>query len=235
MRLMAQREGIGALLADGVKIAAQKIGKGADRYALHVKGLELPGYDVRGAMAHGLNYATSFTGADHNRGYAFQEIFGIPIPQAVDRLTIADKGKLTKWNQDIRTATADCPTMCVFLLDMAVPHMATENTAALIEAVTGLDYTPQEVATVGERINNLARAFNVREGFNRADDTLPQRVMTEPLKAGSSKGHLISQKDLDQMLDEYYSARGWNPQTGIPTREKLVELGLEDIAEQLDL
>jgi len=125
--------------------------------------------------------------------------------------------------------------MCVFLLDMAVPHMATENTAALMEAVTGLTYTPQEVAAVGERINNLAKAFNVREGFSRADDTLPQRLMTEALKAGSSKGHLISQHDLDQMLDEYYTARGWDPATGIPTKKKLVELGLENIADQLGL
>ena len=233
--LIARREGIGALLADGVRIAAQKIGPAAELCALHVKGLELPGYDVRGAKAHGLNYATSFTGADHNRGYAFQEIFGIPIPQAVDRLTITDKGQLTKWNQDVRIATADCPTMCVFLLDMAVPHMATENTAALMEAVTGLVYTPQEVARVGERINNLAKAFNVREGFTRDDDTLPRRLMTEPLKAGASKGHLISQNDLDQMLDEYYAARGWDPATGIPTRKKLVELGLEYVAGQLGL
>jgi aldehyde:ferredoxin oxidoreductase len=233
--LIARREGIGAQLADGVRSAAQKIGRGAEAYALHVKGLELPGYDVRGAKAHGLNYATSFTGADHNRGYAFQEIFGIPIPQAVDRLTTADKGRLTKWNQDVRTATADCPTMCVFLLDMAVPHMATENTAALMEAVTGLVYTPQAVARVGERINNLAKAFNLREGFTRDDDTLPRRVMTEPLKAGASKGHLISQSELDQMLDEYYTARGWDPATGIPTREKLAELGLEYVTGQLGL
>ena len=231
--LIARREGIGAQLADGVRSAAEQIGRGSEAYALHVKGLELPGYDVRGAKAHGLNYATSFTGADHNRGYAFQEIFGIPIPQAVDRLTIADKGRLTKWNQDVRTATADCPTMCVFLLDMAVPHMAAENTAALMEAVTGLVYTPQEVARVGERINNLAKAFNVREGFARDDDTLPRRLMTEPLKTGASKGHLISQSDLDQMLDEYYTARGWDPATGIPTREKLAELGLKYVAGQL--
>jgi aldehyde:ferredoxin oxidoreductase len=233
--LIARREGIGAQLADGVRSAAQKIGRGAETYALHVKGLELPGYDVRGAKAHGLNYATSFTGADHNRGYAFQEIFGIPYPQAVDRLTTADKGRLTKWNQDVRTATADCPTMCVFLLDMAVPHMAAENTAALMEAVTGLVYTPQAVARVGERINNLAKAFNLREGFTRDDDTLPRRVMTEPLKAGASKGHLISQSELDQMLDEYYTARGWDPATGIPTREKLAELGLEYVTGQLGL
>ena len=234
LSMMAFREGIGDVLADGVKVAAEKIGRGADKYALHVKGLELPGYDVRGAKAHGLNYATAFTGADHNRGYAFQEIFGIPIPYEVDRFATEGKGKLTKWNQDVRTATADCPTMCVFLLDMAVPHFARENTAALMEAVTGLTYKPEDIEKVGERINNLARVFNVREGFARADDTLPQRVMTEPLQSGVSKGHFISKDDLKQMLDEYYAVRGWNLDTGIPTREKLEELGLGYVAGQLD-
>jgi aldehyde:ferredoxin oxidoreductase len=221
LRLMAFREGIGDILADGTKAAAQKIGKDSDKYAMHVKGLELPGYDVRGAKAHGLNYATSYTGADHNRGYAFQEIFGIPIPYEVDRFAVEGKGKLTKWNQDVRTATCDAPTMCAFLLDMAVPAIATQNTANLMEAVAGLKYTPEEVQAVGERINNLARAFNVREGFTRDDDTLPDRLMTEPLKEGASKGQFISKDDLKQMLDEYYTERGWDTNTGVPGREKL--------------
>ncbi|MEE9420088.1 MAG: aldehyde ferredoxin oxidoreductase family protein, partial [Desulfatiglandaceae bacterium] len=189
LKLMAYREGIGDLLADGSKAAAERIGKGSEKYAMHVKGLELPAYDVRGAKAHGLNYATSFTGADHCRGYAFQEIFGIPVPHEVDRFTAEGKGKLTKWNQDIRTATTDAPTMCAFLLDMAVVGIAAQNTAALMEAVTGLTYTPDDILQVGERINNLAHAFNVREGFTRADDTLPERLLTEPLKGGASKGH----------------------------------------------
>jgi aldehyde:ferredoxin oxidoreductase len=231
LRLMAFREGIGDILADGTKAAAQKIGKGSDKYAMHVKGLELPGYDVRGAKAHGLNYATSYTGADHNRGYAFQEIFGIPIPYEVDRFSVEGKGKLTKWNQDVRSATCDAPTMCAFLLDMAVPAIATQNTANLMDAITGLRYTPEEVQAVGERINNLARAFNVREGFTRDDDTLPDRLMTEPLKEGGSKGHFISKDDLKQMLDEYYRERGWDSNTGAPTREKLKELGIENVAD----
>ena len=230
LRLMAYREGIGDVLSDGVKSAAAKIGKGSERYALHVKGLELPGYDVRGAKAHGLNYATAFTGADHNRGYAFQEIFGVPVPYAVDRFAIEGKGKLTKWNQDVRTATADCPTMCVFLLDMAMAPTATKSTAAFMEAVTGLAFTAQDVERVGERVNNLARAFNVREGFKRADDTLPERLMTEPLKSGPSKGQLISRKDLETMLDEYYTERGWDLKTGIPTKKKLAELNLGYVA-----
>jgi aldehyde:ferredoxin oxidoreductase len=86
---------------------------------------------------------------------------------------------------------------------------------------------------VGERINNLARAFNVREGFGRADDTLPERIRTEPIKAGASKGQVVSTEDLNQMLDEYYTERGWDIKTGIPTREKLVELGLGYVADDL--
>jgi aldehyde:ferredoxin oxidoreductase len=116
---------------------------------------------------------------------------------------------------------------------MAVPAIATKNTAALMEAVTGLQFTADEVWRVGERINNLARAFNVREGFGRADDTLPERIMTEPLKAGASKGHYVSREELGLMLDEYYTARGWDLKTGIPTKEKLNDLGLGYVAEQL--
>jgi len=200
---------------------------------MHVKGLELPGYDVRGAKAHGLNYATSYTGADHGRGYAFQEIFGIPIPHEVDRFAAEGKGKLTKWNQDVRSVTCDAAPMCAFLLDQAVAAIATQNTASLMEAVTGLKYTPGEIQTVGERINNLARAFNVREGFTRDDDTLPERIMTEPLKEGASKGQFISKDDLKQMLDEYYTERGWDTNTGAPGREKLAELGLGYVAEAM--
>ncbi|MGD9576849.1 MAG: aldehyde ferredoxin oxidoreductase family protein [Syntrophorhabdus sp.] len=233
LRMMAYREGIGDILADGTRTAAKKIGKGSEKYAMHIKGLELPAYDVRGAKAHGLNYATAYTGADHNRGYAFQEIFGIPVPWEVDRLAIEGKGKLTKWNQDVRAATCDCATMCAFMLDTALPATSTQNTSALMEAVTGLIFTPEEVQKVGERLNNLAKAFNTREGFTRADDTFPERLMTEPLKGGGSKGQLISKEDLKKMLDEYYTERGWDPQTGVPTRAKLEELGLGKVADLL--
>jgi aldehyde:ferredoxin oxidoreductase len=152
----------------------------------------------------------------------------------VDRFTSENKGSLTKWNQDARAATCDAPTMCCFIFDMALAPVALGNTAALMEAVTGISYTAEDVMAVGERINNLARAFNVREGFGRADDTLPERVMTEPLKAGASQGHLINREDLTFMLDEYYQARGWDS-NGIPTRAKLTELGLVNVADQLEV
>lgn len=227
LKQMAYREGFGAVLADGSKEAAKKIGKGSEKYAMQVKGLELPAYDVRGAKAHGLNYATSFTGADHCRGYAFQEIFGVPIPHEVDRFTVEGKGALTMWNQDFRTATTDAPTMCGFLMDMAVPGIAAQNTASLVGAVTGLDFTAEAVQIVGERINNLARLFNTRAGLTRSDDTLPERLLTEPIPGGASKGHYISKQELNQMLDEYYAARGWDVETGAPTKEKLLSLGLD--------
>ncbi len=233
LRMMAFREGIGDILSDGTKAAAQKIGKGSDKFAMNIKGLEMPAYDVRGAKAHGLNYATAYTGADHNKGYAFQEIFGIPVPWEVDRLAIEGKGKLTKWNQDVRAVTCDCATMCAFILDTALPATSTQNTAALMEAITGLSFTADEVQRVGERLNNLAKAFNMREGFTRADDTFPERLMTEPLKDGGSKGQLISKDDLKKMLDEYYTERGWDTQTGVPTRTKLEELGLGAVADLL--
>lgn len=235
IRMIAFRQGFGDILADGAVEAARKIGRGSKRYTMHVKGLELPGYDVRGAKAHGLNYATSYTGADHCRGYAFQEVFGIPVPHEVDRFSAEGKGRLTKWNQDMRTATTDCPTMCGFILDMALPGTGLENTAALMEAVTGMTYTPDEVLQVGERVNNVAKAFNMREGFTRADDNLPDRMMEEELKGGESKGHKITREELDQMLTEYYTERGWDPDTGALLRPKLEKLSLAYIADQLNL
>ena len=225
LRKITYQEGLGALLGQGTKKAAEKIGKGTGDYAMQIKGLELPAYDVRGAKAHGLNYATSYTGADHNRGYAYQEIFDVPIPEKVDRLATKGKGRLTKWNQDVRSVTCDCAPMCAFLLDMALPDIACQNTANLVNAASGMSFTAGEIQQIGERLNNIARLFNIGEGFGRKDDTFPKRLMTEPIKAGASKGQLISQKDLDEMLDEYYSARGWD-KNGTPTAAKLKELGL---------
>jgi len=116
---------------------------------------------------------------------------------------------------------------------MAMAPRATESTAAFMEAVTGLSFTPDDVTKVGERVNNLARAFNLREGFKRADDTLPERLMTEPLQSGASKGQLISRKDLDTMLDEYYTVREWDANTGIPSKKKLKELNLDYVCNEI--
>jgi len=223
---MAHREGFGDILSDGSRIAAERIGKDTEKYTMQVKGLELAGYDVRGAKAHGLGMATAYTGADHNRSYAFQEVFGIPVPAAVDRFETEGKGELTKWNQDLRTATCDCTTMCAFLMDMALPGICAQNAADMVSSVSGLTFTPEHVAQVGERINNLTKLFNMQAGLTRKDDKLPHRIMNEPMAGGPSKGQYIPKEDLDKMLDEYYDARGWTRE-GVPTPEKLRALGLE--------
>ncbi|MHB8763211.1 MAG: aldehyde ferredoxin oxidoreductase family protein [Deferrisomatales bacterium] len=235
LQMIAFRQGIGDVLADGVKAAAERIGREAGKYALHVKGLELPAYDVRAAKAQGLNYATAYSGADHNKGYAVQEIFGVPVPKAVDRLSYEGKGELCKWNQDDLAATADCPILCSFVVLMSLVHNGPTVVADLITGLTGVEMTGDEVFTVGERVNNLCKAFNVREGFTRADDCLPERLMTEPIPAGPSKGAIMAEADFNGMLDDYYMARGWDKQTGIPTRNKLIELGLTYVADQLNI
>ncbi len=231
LRMMAYKEGFAKIFADGTKRAGQAIGNGAEYYAMEVKGLELPAYDVRGAKAHGVNYATAYPGADHNKGYAGQEVFGTPIPYPVERLEIKGKGILAKWNQDF-SGCYDATTLCAFPALLALAPVAQKVIADLLSAVTGWEFTEQSVWQLGERLNNLCRMFNVREGFSRKDDYLPRRLMEEPIKDGLSKGEMISQQDLDFMLDEYYEARGWD-KNGIPTAAKLQELGLEDTIKDL--
>ena len=225
LRQMAFKEGLGAVLAEGTRKAAEKIGRDAEKFAMQIKGLELPAYDVRGATAQGLNYATAYNGADHCRGYAFQEVFGVPVPRKIDRFEFKGKGQLTKWNQDTRCASFDCSTLCGFLHDMAMAGDACQHVANLVSASTGISFSAADIEQVGERVNNLARLFNIREGFTRKDDTFPWRLMTETIKAGASRDKLISQADLDLMLDEYYQARGWD-KSGVPTKAKLKELGI---------
>lgn len=229
IRNIAFRVGFGDLLAEGVRCTSKKIGKGAENYANHVKGLELPGYDPRGAKAHGFAYAVSPRGACHNRGYAIQEIFGAKEPEVVDRFAIKGKGKLTKWNQDFR-AIADSATMCAFIFDMV--EELPRSIAKLWAAASGFKITAEDVWKVGERVNNIERAFNVREGFARKDDVLPRRIMKEPMPSGPSKGQMIRKRDLDSMLDEYYENRGWD-NNGFPKRSTLEQLGLKTVADDL--
>ena len=173
LRKLAYRECIGEVFADGTRRAAEIIGKGSDYYALHVKGLELPAYDVRGLKAHGLNFATCYTGADHNKGYSNQEVFGLPVPYPVERLDIKGKGILTKFNQDF-CGTYDVATLCAFPATLALAETAQKLIGDLLTATTGWDYSEEEIWVVGERLNNICRMFNVRDGFSRKEDTLPE-------------------------------------------------------------
>ncbi len=222
IRQIAYRKGIGDLLAEGSREAARRIGKDAEQYAIQVKGLELPAYDPRGAKAHGLNFLTCPIGADHNTGYAPQEIFGAPVPKEYDRFTPEEKGELTKWNQDV-TAFLETGILCSFMPSMGM--LSDEVYGKLLVGATGVKEfaDPAYLWHVGEKIFNLERMFNVREGFGKKDDAFPRRITEESVPEGPGAGQVFEQ---EKMLTDYYRARGWDTETGIPTEKKLKELGL---------
>ena len=224
VHMMARREGLGDVLAEGVKRAAERIGKGAEKLANHIKGLEMTGYDIRGLKTAAVGYAVSFRGADHNRHGAY----GLDLKGTVDRFKF-EKGrsKLVIEIEDLYTII-DSLIICKF--SRGIYYEGFEDLAKYYTLVTGLSMTAEELRLAGERINNLGRLFNIREGFTRKDDHLPPKVMSTPIPDDTvSKGSYITQEELDFMLDDYYAARGWTRE-GIPTLEKLRELGLEDLA-----
>jgi aldehyde:ferredoxin oxidoreductase len=220
---IGKREGIGDILAEGVKIAADKIGKGAEKLAQHIKGVEVTGYDLRCLKTAALGFAVSFRGADHNRHGAY----GFDVKGKVNRLIVEKgRGKMVKDMEDQYTIV-DSLIVCKF--SRGTYYKELEDMAKLYSLVTGFEVTPEEMRLAGERINNIARLFNIREGLGRKDDTLPYKVMHLPVPdEGPSKGAYVSQKELDFLLDDYYEARGWNKE-GIPTKEKLKELKMDDL------
>lgn len=220
---MGKREGIGDVLADGVKFAADKIGKGSEKLALAIKGVEVTGYDLRCLKTAALGFAVSFRGADHNRhgAYAFD------VKGKVNRLKVEKgRGKMVKDMEDTYNLI-DSFIVCKF--SRGTYYKELEDMAKLYNLVTGIAMSPQELKTAGERINNVAKLYNLREGLGRKDDNLPWKVMHEPIvDEGPSKGAFVTQAELDLLLDDYYESRGWNSE-GIPSGEKLKELGMEDV------
>jgi len=238
---IAYREGIGDLLAEGVKRAAEKIGGGSERWALHVKGQELPMHEPRGKKGVGLSYATSNRGAchlqaPHDDSFEDEDDLAPEIgltPDIAPRYRLyagPEKAKLVKIGQDL-WSLYDSLVACKF-----TPHPAgisIETLIGIVNSITGWGVTPMELMTAGERAFNLCRAFNAREGATRKDDTLPERL-AEPLPEGLFKGEAIPKEVLDRMLDHYYEFRGWSRETGIPTRAKLEDLGLKYVADELE-
>ncbi|MFA7080907.1 MAG: aldehyde ferredoxin oxidoreductase C-terminal domain-containing protein, partial [Candidatus Bathyarchaeia archaeon] len=218
---IGKREGVGELLADGVRVAAERVGEGADRFALHVKGLEVTGYDLRCLKTTALASAVSFRGADHNRS----GVYAFDIRGSVDRFKAErGRGKIVKDNEDIFNLV-DSFIICKNA--RATLYEEFSELATLYTIVTGLEITPEELRSAGERIQNIARLINLREGFTREDDTLPWKIMNSPLQGDNVDGAVVSQEELDLLLDDYYQARGWTDK-GVPTKDKLKELGLEE-------
>ena len=199
LRLMAHRQGVGADLADGVRVASAKFG--GEDLALHVKGLEYPQYEPRGSWGMSLSYAISDRGACHMRSYApNEEVFAATIPP----YTAEGKGQMVYDLQEFN-AVKFSSCICDFWATISYDILA-----ELLTLTTGREWTADEMGVVGRRVINIARAFNQREGFNRKDDTIPKKLVTKALKSGPAAGQVIPQEAFDDMLDQYYGVMGWD-------------------------
>jgi aldehyde:ferredoxin oxidoreductase len=217
------REGIGQLLGEGVRRAGEKMGGEAAPYAMHIKGLELPGYDPRGVKGYALSMATSNIGGSHMYGRPRDELTG-----KVDPFTENGKGASIAQVQK-EQALEDSLIACTFGNSGLDLQMYSE----FLSSATGIEEfeNPDNLLEIGERIICMERCFNVREGFSRSDDSLPRRMVSEPLKnAGPSTGQFV--KDLDSLLNEYYDALGYTKE-GIPTVERIRDLGIKEVAKDI--
>jgi aldehyde:ferredoxin oxidoreductase len=218
VHLIGRRKGAGKLWGEGVRNLGEQI-KGAQHFAMHVKGLELPAYDPRASSGMALAYATSDRGGCHLRSWPI----GDELLATEDRMDLSStefKAELVKTQQDL-FCMVNCSGMCLFAtfavnLKQITPFL---HSATGIEAFASSD----EVMKIGERVNNLVRLFNIRHGLTRDLDTLPKRFFSEPLKEGPCRDRVVQ---LDQLIEEYYLVRGWD-KSGFPEKDKLEELGID--------
>jgi aldehyde:ferredoxin oxidoreductase len=237
---IARFEGFGKVLGLGVKRTAEWIGKGAEQFAIEVKGYGMSLVEIRNAPHWGLAFATASRGGDHLKalpfivGYhpeMFKDLFGDQPPEEIiSLLEIKGKGKLVTWCENYN-AVVDSVGVCK--LGYKVGWIHPKDLATALSAATGISYNYERMMECGERICNVEKAFNARLGLTRKDDTVPRRFLEEPVPAGPRKGEHLGSL-LPQMLDEYYEARGWDKETGLPTRSKLESLGLKEIADELE-
>ncbi|MCJ7510258.1 MAG: aldehyde ferredoxin oxidoreductase family protein [Dehalococcoidia bacterium] len=219
---IAGREGIGDLLAEGCKRAAAQVGGGSDQWAMEVKGLEMPGYEPRSLKTMALGLAIATRGACHNRSAAYQA----DVAELVDRFKAEEsRGCLVAEGED-QEAILDSLALCKFIRGCFADIYA--ETADIYNLVTGFDLTPEALRQSGERIVNLKKAFNIREGWRREDDTLPPRILADELPSGVAQGIGLTRAELELMVAAYYRARGWTAEGLIP-EAKLRELGLWEL------
>lgn len=232
--MIRDREGIGNLLSEGTRIASQTIDKerGTEtwKWAMQGKGLEAPGYDARGLKTFSLGAAVGTRGPCHNRSAAYD----IDIQGIADRFTVDETRGFHAKDSEEYAAVYDTLPLCKFIrrcfTGKADRLGAWPTIVQLINATTGWDFVYEDIDPIGERATNIKKAFNIREGWKREDDTLPYRWMHEPATKGPSAGHITSEKELEYMKDTYYEAKGWTKEGLIP-KQKLVDLGMEDVAE----
>jgi aldehyde:ferredoxin oxidoreductase len=218
---IAHRHGLGDDLAEGSYRFAEKLG--AEELSMSVKRMEIPAYDPRGMQGQGLLFATSNRGACHMRGNMLgPEILG--LPRLIDRFATQGKAGIVATHQN-SAAVIDSLGVCKFV-NMAIGE---EYLGRQLSSVTGISFTSDDLMRVGERVWNIERLYNLREGFTRDDDTLPTRLLTEAVTEGPSAGKVVN---LTPMLEEYYKFRGWSGE-GVPNQVKLEDLGLNSIPQVL--
>jgi len=215
IRKIAYRKGIGNTLAEGVRLASQRIGKDSERFAMHVKGMELPAYDPRGAWGMGLAYATANRGGCHLTAWTIStEVYS----GRYERFSIEEKAKIVKEEQDVRAAVA-CTGLCIFAVKAMPLQTRSKIISSLVSSVTGIELSNGGFLEIGRRVYDLERLYNVNAGISRKDDTLPARIFEESVPEGPAKGQVIKRQDFEKMLDEYYSLREWS-KNGIPKGQK---------------
>ena len=226
IKKIAKREGIGNILAEGVKRASEKFGKDAEKYAVHVRGMEPPAYDVRGIKGMALAFMTSPRGACHLRSAAYAlELTGkFWKYEGVDRFSSKNKGKEIADMENFM-AVYDALGVCkfsrgIFLLDFY----------DALDAAIGRGFTENELLLIGERIHNLKHIFNIKAGWKREHSKLPDKFRM-PIPKGVAKGSYISKEEEKEMLDDYFNARGWG-KDGIPKRNKIEELEIEEFMQK---
>ena len=242
VRKIAYREGFGALLADGVKIASDKIGRGSQYYAVHVKGQsQIDG--MRAAKGWALGIVTATRGGRHLNGAPTTEFMRLPaelgeriygVSTAGDPQAYEGKAGLVVWYEQFK-ALVDMLGMCYYTSMWSRPDLlAPEDYARLLSAATGIEFSAKALMSIGRRVHNIEKAINtLHAGFTRQDDLPPRILMEEPVKTGNLRGELLNREKWEQMLDEYYDLQGWDRETGWQTKETLEELGLDEIAREL--
>lgn len=231
---IARREGLGDILADGVKRAAARIGRGSEKYALHVKGQELPMHEPRGKVSLSLAYSVSPTGADHMEaihdpsfeglGVVDNGLSEVGLLEPMDRRDLSPKKVRAFFYAQAVWSLYNSIGMCDFV-GMPIGALKISQLCNYLNAATGWDTTMWELIKVGERANTMARLFNLREGFTDKDDNLPDR-MFQPLRNGKLQGIALDRAEFDKALRTYYQMAGWDYH-GVPTPAKLAELELD--------
>jgi aldehyde:ferredoxin oxidoreductase len=221
---VAQREKGGDVLAEGLKTFSETLPQEAREFAMHVKGLELPAWEIRSAIGMGLAYATADRGGCHRRAFPISyEVRGKEFQgHQIKPFSPEHKAVIVKQQQDtgsVHYSLIVCG-FCTGLIDK-------DDFFTLTNMATGLNFNETEFWGLGERVWNLVRLYNVREGITRADDTLPERFFTDPLHLASGKENRLKKEDFTYMLDQYYELRGWD-NNGIPTEDTIKKLGLKD-------